>query len=457
MRRSEEMPLDPEVLAELEVIDQTLRGEPVDPEYAELAELALLLAGERGTPSVEHARALDVRAERRFARAPAPGSSAPGRVRRWFTSPRLGGAVGVLAALAVGVVLVSNSGSGISASSTTSSGSAALQARSSASGASSGTNSGGSANAGISSAPATASHAAQKSASAATGSSSLSSSAANSSGSSAANSSSSSAASSSSSSAANSSAEFGSGGVPATVPTPNTSGRKVVQSAQLTLSSSSARIDTVSQEVFNVVAQESGIVKSSQVTSAPGKNGSGTASFNLSIPTANLETTLQDLSALQYAHVVSRTDATQDVTDTYRSDQHQLQDAQALRTSLLKQLENATTQIEIDSLKAQLRDAETQINADQSTLNDLQRRISYSNLEVQLYGGYVPVPVTTHSAKGFTLSRALHDAGRVLVVAAGVILIALAVMVPIGLVIALGLWISYWLRQRRREQALDQG
>lgn len=449
MRRSEEMPLDPEVLAELEVIDQTLRGEPVDPEYAELAELALLLAGERGTPSVEHARALDVRAERRFARAPAPGSSAPGRVRRWFTSPRLGGAVGVLAALAVGVVLVSNSGSGISASSTTSSGSAALQARSSASGASSGTNSGGSANAGISSAPATASHAAQKSASAATGSSSLSSSAANSSGSSAAN--------SSSSSAANSSAEFGSGGVPATVPTPNTSGRKVVQSAQLTLSSSSARIDTVSQEVFNVVAQESGIVKSSQVTSAPGKNGSGTASFNLSIPTANLETTLQDLSALQYAHVVSRTDATQDVTDTYRSDQHQLQDAQALRTSLLKQLENATTQIEIDSLKAQLRDAEAQINADQSTLNDLQRRISYSNLEVQLYGGYVPVPVTTHSAKGFTLSRALHDAGRVLVVAAGVILIALAVMVPIGLVIALGLWISYWLRQRRREQALDQG
>ena len=44
MRPSEEMPLDPEVLAELEAIDATLAGEPVDPIHAELAELALLLA-----------------------------------------------------------------------------------------------------------------------------------------------------------------------------------------------------------------------------------------------------------------------------------------------------------------------------------------------------------------------------------------------------------------------------
>jgi hypothetical protein len=49
----------------------------------------------------------------------------------------------------------------------------------------------------------------------------------------------------------------------------------------------------------------------------------------------------------------------------------------------------------------------------------------------------------------------VHDAGRVLVVAAGVALIALAVLVPLGLLVALGLWVAAALRRRRREQALD--
>src|SRR6267154_1294667 len=51
MRGLDETPLDPEMLAALDVIDATLAGEAVDPEHAELAELALLLADQR--PQVE--------------------------------------------------------------------------------------------------------------------------------------------------------------------------------------------------------------------------------------------------------------------------------------------------------------------------------------------------------------------------------------------------------------------
>ena len=61
-----------------------------------------------------------------------------------------------------------------------------------------------------------------------------------------------------------------------------------------------------------------------------------------------------------------------------------------------------------------------------------------------------------HSSSGFTLGKAAHDAGRVLTVAAGVALITLAVLVPVGC------WSRRSdggspsaIRRRRREHALD--
>ena len=40
-------PIDPEIAASLDAIDAVLAGEPVGAEYAELAEIALLLTAER--------------------------------------------------------------------------------------------------------------------------------------------------------------------------------------------------------------------------------------------------------------------------------------------------------------------------------------------------------------------------------------------------------------------------
>jgi hypothetical protein len=163
---------------------------------------------------------------------------------------------------------------------------------------------------------------------------------------------------------------------------------------------------------------------------------------------------MASLSTLRYARVASRTDTTQDVNDQYQADVRALNEARALRTSLLKQLANATTQAQIQSLTAQIHDADASISSDEATLRGLNHQIDYSEVTVTVNGGPVPLPATSGSG-GFTLHQAAHDAGRVLTVAAGVALIGLAALVPLTLIGALGWWVVSTLRRRRREHALD--
>ena len=233
-------------------------------------------------------------------------------------------------------------------------------------------------------------------------------------------------------------------------PAPVPNGRKVTQSAQLALSAPPSHIDSVAQEVFDVVGRENGVVNSSNVTAS----STGYAQFQLSVPSSALAATMTSLSQLRYANVSSRTDATQDVNGQYLSDQRQLADDRALRTSLLKQLANATTQAQIDSLNAQIHDAEASIRRDESTLNGLNHRINFSQISVTINAAS-PVPAAHKSTGSFTLGKAAHDAGRVLTVAAGVALIALAALAPFVVIGALGWWIWSALRRRRREHALD--
>jgi hypothetical protein len=184
-----------------------------------------------------------------------------------------------------------------------------------------------------------------------------------------------------------------------------------------------------------------------------GGNANSYAQFQLSVPSANLGATLTALSHLRGANVASRTDATSDITGQVGVAGMRLAEARALRTSLLRQLAGATTTQQIDSLKAQLHDADASIDSDLATLRGLKNQVAYSKIAVTIQPAGAPAPVTTGS--GFTLHRALHDAGRVLVIVAGVSLIALAVLVPVGLLAALAAWIGTAIRRRRREQALD--
>ena len=416
MPQLDQDPIDPEIAATLDAIDATLAGEPVDGRYADIAEIALLLASEKPQVPPAFAASLDQKVVRRFATVPTEHPRRRRAARFWE-------ATGVLAAgvaLIVAIVVVAGGGHGAT-SGASSSTSATVTSAASSSGAAAAP----SPKRNVAAASASGSHKSAHSSPA-----------------------------SGSAGSANSSAA---GSPAATVPAqpppvqPPTTGRKVVQGAQLNLTAAPNRIEAVAQEIYNVVGQAKGIVESSSVTQGgPG----GYANFQLSLPSAGLAQAMSQLSSLDYATVLSRTDSSQDITDQYGAATRALADARALRTSLLKQLANATTTAQVDSLNAQIHDAEASISSDQATLNRLNHQVNYSEVYVTLQAKSAPAPVS-HGGGGFTLGRSAHDAGRVLTVAAGVALIAIAALTPVALVVALAWWVGSALKRRRREQALD--
>jgi hypothetical protein len=391
--------MPPEAAAALMAMDATLAGEPADPDYAGLAELALLLRADRPVPGDRFGAALDERVERRFARPARPARSRVPRLRGWLYGPAAG--LAAVAAVVLVIVLVGHSGSSSTSSEAVSSSSSTSAAAAASAPARAPASFGGN-------------HKAASSGSAASGSSA---------------------------------------GSPALAPAPapvDTGKRQIVQSAQLQLSTSPARIDDVAQQVFGVVASENGIVENSNVTATG--NPSGNADFQLSVPSANLAQTLNALSALHGANVVSRSDATTDITGQVGGAGQRLAEARALRRSLLKQLAAATTTTQVDSIRIQLRDADASIASDLATLRKLQHQVAYSQVAVTIQASGA---AGASNGSSFTLGRAVHDAGRVLVIVAGGALIALAVLVPVGLVAVLLAWVGLAIRRHRREQVLD--
>ena len=425
MRRLDDTPLDPEIEASLDAIDATLAGEPVDPRFAELAELALMLADERPAPSEKFAREMDARVQWRFEMRPGPLGvpSASGRRRRWSWGAVGGGALataiaGAFAALIV--VLGPSLGGGASSNSSSNSFTSTSSTASIPSATSAASSSGAGSARALRSAPSSKSLHAP---------------------------------------APNSSGQLGyaaptfapSSATNAPAPTPN--GRVLVQSAELDLGAPANRVDSVAQEVYNVIGQAGGIVDKSTITQTGGTDGY--AEFHLRIPSGVLAQTLSRLSELPGSTVLSRTDNTQDVNDQWISARRKLADDKALRAALLKQLAAATTTGEIDSLQTRIHDVEGAIASDEGAINSLSAQINYSKVVVTIAPHALPpAPAKHHHSAGF-LGHSAHIAGRVLVVAAGVALIALAGLVPVGLLAALVAWIAYTLRRRRREHALD--
>jgi Domain of unknown function (DUF4349) len=375
-------PIDPQIAATLDAIDATLAGEPVDGRYADIAEIALLLASDRPQVPPTFATSMDQKVARRFAAVPTERPRPRRAARFWEAAGALVAGVALIAV----IVVVAGGGHGAtpspspspSRSSVAKSQSELVPPTNSANG---------------SVASGTSTQALQ----------------------------------------------------------PPTTGRKVVQGSQLNLTAAPNRIEAVAQEIYDVVGQANGIVESSSVTQGgPG----GYANFQLSLPSGGLAQAMSQLSSLNYAAVSSRTDSSQDITDQYGAATRALADARALRTSLLKQLANATTTEQVDSLNAQIHDAEASISSDQATVNRLNHSVNYSEVYVTVQAKSAPAPVS-HGGGGFTLGRSAHDAGRVLTVAAGVALIAIAALTPVALVVALAWWVGSALKRRRREQALD--
>jgi Domain of unknown function (DUF4349) len=222
--------------------------------------------------------------------------------------------------------------------------------------------------------------------------------------------------------------------------------RKVERTTGLELSTSRGDVQDVADSVIATSHRFGGIVDSSQISTS---DAEASAVFSLRIPTSRLDDAVAALSRL--AHVASLSQGSTDITGSFTSASGRLHDARAERRALLKALGRATTTQAVDALKARLRDNRSQISAVKGELNALRRRADLARVDVTVTG-------SGHKGSGgggaWTPRDAAHDALRILEVAAGVALVALAAGIPAALLLAAAGLAGRSARRRRREGAL---
>jgi Domain of unknown function (DUF4349) len=238
--------------------------------------------------------------------------------------------------------------------------------------------------------------------------------------------------------------------------------RRVARNAQLALSTDPGKVRSVADGVVQVTRRYRGLVISSEITSGKGGGrprpvplapaqlpyGLG-AEFQLRIPAAKLEAALDDLSHLGF--VVSRTEGTEDITGRFASAKQRIANLTGERDALIARLASAVTTEAIDTIKHRLAVVRRLLVRAQNQLGHLHERVRMVPVHVSI------VPRGSGAGGGggsFGIGDALHDAGRVLTVAASVLLISLAVLAPLAILGALA-----WLAARsairwRRERAL---
>jgi hypothetical protein len=215
------------------------------------------------------------------------------------------------------------------------------------------------------------------------------------------------------------------------------------RSASLTLAAPRREIDSVATRVGEVASGLGGFVQSSSVSSNEG------GSLDLRVPSDRLEQAIQRVSRLGRVRELSRRSV--DITANVVSARERLSDARAERKSLLVQLANAVTVNETESIRARLEIVSREISSARRALRRVNNEANFANLSVAV----VPRAGGDDEEGAWTPGDAFDDALRVLEVAAGVAVIAAAVLLPLALI-----WLLAWLGhravvRRRRERALD--
>jgi Domain of unknown function (DUF4349) len=224
---------------------------------------------------------------------------------------------------------------------------------------------------------------------------------------------------------------------------PGRENRKVERDVQLSLSAPPDDVRPVTDEVISITRSLDGIVASSQVSETP---AGARASLVLSVPTRNVDAALDRMTDL--ADVDSLNESSVDITKPVVSAKDALRDAQARRRELLRALGNAGTGTEADALEAKLAKARRDIARAQAAYERITRRARLTDLAVT-------VASNPAAADHRTLGDWVDDAVGVLRTLAGVLMVAAAVLIPLGLIAALVALVVSRGRRRRRERALD--
>jgi hypothetical protein len=241
---------------------------------------------------------------------------------------------------------------------------------------------------------------------------------------------------------------------PAT-PTPPPAGRgdfapgreqRIARSAALTLEARGDELGRVADRVTAVTDRHRGFVLRSSVTS--GTDGDAGGTLELRIPADDLRATVRALSAL--ATVTSSTQSGADVTGRFVSAHDRLDAARAERVGLLKRLEDADTDAEVEALRRRLDLVAGEINGLRGQLRRLRLKTNYAAVTVALE----PADGDAGAAVPGSTKDALDDAIGSLQGALNVTLRVLGVALPLGAVALLAWLVGRAVRRRRRESVL---
>ena len=220
--------------------------------------------------------------------------------------------------------------------------------------------------------------------------------------------------------------------------------REQQRSATLTLAVPRREVDRAAGRVGQVTAELGGFVASSSISS----NGGG--DLQLRVPSERLDDAIRRLSDIGRVRELSRRSV--DITSSVVSARDRLRDARAERKALLAQLATATTVNETESIRERLDIVAREFSSARRRLARVNNRANFADLWVTLA---VRGAAEADDEGAWTPADAWRDALRVLEVAAGVLLIAASVLLPLAL-----LWLVIWLARRGlarrgRERALD--
>jgi hypothetical protein len=221
-------------------------------------------------------------------------------------------------------------------------------------------------------------------------------------------------------------------------------GRVQQLAASVGLEATPADVQAVSDGVARLAAREEGFVEDSHVQVQ--QHGASEATLTLRLPSARLSAALAAIGRL--APVSSESQSLQDITNEYDATRQRVADATAERAALERALAKATTEGEIDSLRERLAQSRAALAHAHAAFASVSQRAGTAEVEVTVLGD------ASSSGEGLTFHRGVHDAGRVLTVAAIVLLIAAAVLLPLALVLAALVGGGRAWRRYARERAL---
>ncbi|MBO5497114.1 MAG: DUF4349 domain-containing protein, partial [Oscillospiraceae bacterium] len=194
---------------------------------------------------------------------------------------------------------------------------------------------------------------------------------------------------------------------------------KIIYSADATVETT--EFDKSIEELNAMLAECGGFVESSSVNgnnyydSSRGNVSRRTASYTLRIPSARFSGVMEGLSRLgnvPYTYMY-----TENVTAQYYDVQARMQALQAQEKRLMEMMEIAETVEDIITIEDKLTDVRYRIDSLQSSLNNWDRRVSYSSLnltirEVQVYTPETVVKITYGQRLVRAFTNSLKNAGE---------------------------------------------